>query len=106
MANLFGLMFYHFANLAVEELGDKKGREFIAESVKWFCLERADRVRKKVEELGLEPKLENYNKVIDLPRIASEGDSRETFCPFAEVRILRDTRAAIFYLTNLVGGRS
>lgn len=40
--------------------------------------------------MGLEPKLENYNKVIDLPRIGWGGDSRETFCPFAEVWISKD----------------
>jgi hypothetical protein len=87
MARLFGLMFYHFANLAVEELGNEKGKEFVAEAVKRFGLERAERVRKQVEEMGLDPVLENYGKVLDLPRIGWGGPTRETFCPFAEVWI-------------------
>jgi predicted ArsR family transcriptional regulator len=89
MARLFGLMFYHFSNLAVEELGDEKGKEFVAEAVKRFGLERAERVRKEVEKMGLEPVLENYNKVLDLPRIGWGGKTREDFCPFAEIWIAK-----------------
>ena len=87
MARLFGLMFYHFSQLAVEEMGDEKGREFIEEAVKRFGLERAERVKKEVEKMGLEPTLENYGKVLDLPRIGWGGETRETFCPFAETWI-------------------
>jgi hypothetical protein len=87
MARLFGLMFYHFANLAVENLGEEAGKAFVAEAVKRFGLDRAKRVRAEVEKLGLEPILENYGKVLDLPRIGWGGPTRETFCPFAEVWI-------------------
>jgi predicted ArsR family transcriptional regulator len=89
MANIFGLMFYHYANLAVEELGEEKGRAFVAEAVKRFGLDRAERVKKAVEEKGLEPTLENRRKanILDLPQIGWGGDSRETFCPFAEIWI-------------------
>ena len=87
MARLFGLMFYHFSNLAVEQLGEEKGKEFVAEAVKRFGLERAKRVRDEVEKMGLEPVLENYGKVLDLPRIGWGGPDRKTFCPFAEVWI-------------------
>jgi predicted ArsR family transcriptional regulator len=87
MARLFGLMFYHFSNLAVEEMGDEKGRKFVEEAVKRFGLERAERVRKEVEKMGLKPTLENYGKVLDLPRIGWGGETRETFCPFAETWI-------------------
>lgn len=87
MARLFGLMFYHFSNLAVEEMGEEEGKKFIAEAVKRFGLERAKRVKEEVEKMGLEPVLENYGKVLDLPRIGWGGSTRETFCPFAEVWI-------------------
>ena len=87
MARLFGLMFYHFANLAVENLGEEAGKAFVAEAVKRFGLDRAKRVKNEVEKLGLEPTLENYGKVLDLPRIGWGGPTRETFCPFAEVWI-------------------
>ena len=87
MARLFGLMFYNFSNLAVEEMGEEEGKKFIAEAVKRFGLERAKRVKEEVEKMGLEPVLENYGKVLDLPRIGWGGSTRETFCPFAEVWI-------------------
>ncbi|MFH0848479.1 MAG: L-2-amino-thiazoline-4-carboxylic acid hydrolase [archaeon] len=87
MARLFGLIFYHFSNLLVEELGEKKGRELVAEAVKRFGLDRAKRVREEVTKMGLEPTLENYGKVLDLPRIGWGGPTRETFCPFAQVWI-------------------
>ena len=87
MARLFGLMFYHFSNLAVEEMGEEEGKKFIAEAVKRFGLERAEKVKEEVEKMGLEPVLENYGKVLDLPRIGWGGSTRETFCPFAEVWI-------------------
>ena len=67
MDRILDLMFYHFANLAVEQMGEKKGKELVAESVKRFGLERAERVKRGVEEMGLEPVLSNYGKVLDLP---------------------------------------
>lgn len=87
MARLFGLMFYHFSNLLVEEFGEKRGRELISEAVKRFGLDRAKRVREEITKMGLEPTLENYGKVLDLPRIGWGGPTRETFCPFAQVWI-------------------
>lgn len=75
LGRLFGLMFYHFANLAVERLGEEKGREFVAESVRRFGLDRAQRVRREVEKLGLQPVLANYNRILDLPRIGWGGST-------------------------------
>jgi len=89
MARLFGLMFYHFANLLVEELGEERGKALVKEAVKRFGLDRARRVRAEVIRMGLEPTLENYRKVLDLPTIGWGGPTRETFCPFAEVWIGR-----------------
>ncbi len=75
MANLFGLMFYHYANLAEEELGEEKGRAFVEEAVKRFGLERAERVKIAVEAKGMEPTLENRKKanILDLPQIGWGG---------------------------------
>lgn len=80
MARLFGLMFYHFSNLAIESMGETEGKKFITESVKRFGLDRSRRVKEKVLEMGLEPVLENYNKILDLP-IIGFVDS----CPFADI---------------------
>ncbi len=89
LGRVFGLMFYHFAGLAVERLGEEEGRKFVAEAVKRFGLDRAQRVKSEVQKLGLKPVLENYGKILDLPRIGWGGSSRETFCPFAEVWIAK-----------------
>lgn len=87
MARLFGLMFYHFANLLVEKYGEENGKALVREAVRRFGLDRAERVRRDVIKMGLEPVLENYGKVLDLPRIGWGGPTREMYCPFAEVWI-------------------
>jgi len=87
MARLFGLMFYHFANLLVEEYGEEEGKTLVREAVKRFGLERGERVRKELINMGLDPVLKNYGRVLDLPQIGWGGPTRETFCPFAEVWI-------------------
>ena len=87
MARLFGLMFYHFTNLLVEEFGEEKGIELVREAVKRFGLERGSKVREEVLKRGLKLTLENFRKFSDLPSIGWGGKTRETFCPFAEVWI-------------------
>lgn len=85
LGRLFGLMFYHFANILVEEHGEERGRELVMEVVKRFGLDRAQRVKDQVQAMGLEPTLENYRKAADLPEIGWGGSTRESHCPFAEV---------------------
>lgn len=89
MGRLFGLMFYHFANLLVEKLGRDAGMELVKEAVKRFGLERGNKIREKVLGEGLELTLENFNKFSDLPGIGWGGHNREKFCPFAEVWIAK-----------------
>ena len=91
MARLFGSMFYHFANLLVERFGEVEGRRLVVEAVKRFGLERGERMREKAVEMGLEPALENFDKVNDLPR-AGWGGSGKAYCPFAEVWIEESRR--------------
>jgi len=85
LGRLFGLLFYHFSDLLVEELGEQRGRELVKKAVKQFGLDRARRIREKVLAMGLEPTLENYRKAADLPEIGWGGKTRESHCPFAEV---------------------
>ncbi len=87
MARLFGLMFYHFANLLVERFGEAEGRRLVMEAVKRFGLERGERMKKKAVETGLKPVLVNLSNVNDLPRVGWGGSGREAYCPFAEVWI-------------------
>jgi len=85
LGRLFGLMFYHFANLLVEELGEERGKALVREAVKRFGLDRAQQIKEKVVAMGLKPTLENYRKAADLPEIGWGGPTRESYCPFAEV---------------------
>jgi len=55
--------------------------------MKRFGLERGEMMREKAVEMGLEPVLENFGKVNDLPRTGWGGSGRERHCPFAEVWI-------------------
>jgi len=85
LGRLFGLMFYHFADLLVDEFGEERARELVKEAVKRFGLDRAAQVREKVVAAGLKPTLENYGRGADLPEIGWGGPTRESQCPFAEV---------------------
>lgn len=90
LGRLFGLMFYHFADLLVDEFGEERARELLKEAVKRFGLDRARQVRERVEAMGFEPTLENYRKAADLPEIGWGGPTRESHCPFAEVWFEKD----------------
>ena len=87
LANMFGLMFYHFASLLVEKFGEERGKELVNEVVKRYGFDRGQRFREKAIEMGLEPVLENFKKVQDVPTLGWGGSTRETYCPFAEVWI-------------------
>jgi len=85
LGRIFGLMFYHFADLLSEEYGEERARELVEEAVKRFGLDRARQVKEKVVAMALEPTLENYHLAADLPEIGWGGPTRESHCPFAEV---------------------
>ncbi len=80
---LFGLLFYHFSSLVIERYGEEEGRRLVEEAVRRFGLDRARRMREKAIAMGLEPNLENFRRVSDLPEVGW-GGARETYCPFAE----------------------
>jgi hypothetical protein len=76
VSRMFGLLFYHFANLLVEE----RGRELVREAVKRFGLERGRRLRERLNGLmgtityqrirELEDRLERLEEaLVNLPDI-------------------------------------
>jgi hypothetical protein len=87
MARLFGLMFYCFAGTLVEKYGVDEGKSLIREAVRRFGLDRGEKMRNEANKAGLHPDLENFAKVSDLPKIGWGGETRETYCPMAEVWI-------------------
>ncbi len=90
LGRMFGLLFYHFSRLIIDELGEERGRELIREAIRRFGLERGRRMKKRALALGLEPTLENFGRVSDLPEIGWGEAPKERFCPFAEVWFEKD----------------
>lgn len=90
LGRMFGLIFYHFANILSEEYGEQQARKLVEETVKRFGLDRAQQVRDKVMAMGLEPTLENYHLAADLPEIGWGGPTKESHCPFAEAWFEKD----------------
>jgi hypothetical protein len=85
MAYLFGLFYYHFAKVLVDELGNKKGRELITKAVKNFAIERGRKMREQALKMNIELTRRNLRKVSDLPAHTFYTDGEGTHCPFADV---------------------
>jgi len=84
MAYLFGLLYYHFAKVLVDELGSKRGKELITEAVKNFAIERGKKMRGRAVKIGMELTRQNLRKVSDLPTYTFYTDEEGTHCPFAD----------------------
>jgi len=95
MARRLALMYYHFAQVIMERLGEEEGRRLIKEAVWRYGNACGKAVREGVERMGLEPTAENFRLIPDLP---SRGWRRQTvklpdgrrqvqtiLCPFAVV---------------------
>ncbi|MCJ7770699.1 L-2-amino-thiazoline-4-carboxylic acid hydrolase [Candidatus Bathyarchaeota archaeon] len=87
MARLFGLMFYHFAETIVKKHGADEGKSLVREAVRRFGLDRGEKMRREAVKAGLDPNLKNFARVSDLPKIGWGGETRETYCPLAQVWI-------------------
>ena len=85
MAHLFALLYYHFAEVLVGELGRDRGRELITKALKDFALERGGRMRKKALSLGWNLDDQSMRELSDLPRYTFYTDRQGTHCPFADV---------------------
>ncbi|MFH0848528.1 MAG: L-2-amino-thiazoline-4-carboxylic acid hydrolase [archaeon] len=77
-------LYYHYANVITEETGKVKGREIITEAVKRLASERGRDLRKKAEELGIEPTLDNFSKGTDI--VFMPPNVKDAFyCPYGDV---------------------
>jgi len=75
MARRAALLYLHFARLAVEELGQERGEEFIREAITRYGLDCGREAAESVRKMGLEPVPENLAQAPDLP---SRGWRTET----------------------------
>lgn len=74
MAERLAMLHYHFADAAVKELGEARGRELVAKAIAAYGTEVGERQRARVAAAGFTTDCENYGKVSDLPRLAWDDD--------------------------------
>ncbi|MFX1577102.1 MAG: L-2-amino-thiazoline-4-carboxylic acid hydrolase [Promethearchaeota archaeon] len=90
MGNLFGRLYYHFANTLVNELGHQKGKELILKAVHSYGTENGKEIREKVLAQGLDLTMENFFKFQSLPALGWESNEEGvTYCSYAEPWIAR-----------------
>lgn len=95
MAKRTALLYQHFAQTIIDELGEEKGKELITKAIWSYGKESGSKVKEGVLAMGLPPEPENYNQVPDLPvlgwefELLDDPDCEEavriTLCPLAEV---------------------
>jgi nitroreductase len=85
------LLYHHFAETLVAELGEKKGTELIRKAIEAYGARIGGEARSKARDKGLSPTPENFES--DLPDLAwersaitvdGEKRTRVTRCPLAE----------------------
>jgi predicted ArsR family transcriptional regulator len=94
MARRVGLLHIAFARTLVDEFGDERGEELIRKAITTYGTWIGERTHHSVEEMGLEPTLENFILGSDLSPIGFESTevvvngekrSRSSTCALAEV---------------------
>lgn len=96
-ARRLALLYLHFSDAIIEELGEEKGRELISKAILNYGTECGEEVRKGVQEMGLPLEAQNFGKVPDLPKLGWEKElicypdgqrnPRVHFCPLADIWI-------------------
>ena len=66
MTRRVALLHLSYARTLVEELGEERGRELIKQAIRDYGTKVGERTRARVEEMGLEPTVENFRKGSDL----------------------------------------
>jgi len=64
------MLYYHFANTLVAELGEEKGKELIRKAIESYGTEVGERQRRRVTAAGYAASCENYKVLPDLPALA------------------------------------
>jgi len=84
----FAMLYFHFCKGLKDALGEDAAFPVVQEIIFNLSLDRTNRTRKKAIEQGLEPAVENFPKVNDLPQIAWslwKPEMGGVRCPYAEV---------------------
>ena len=84
----FAMLYFHFCKTLVEEYGLEKAKTIVQKTVFDLAADRSDQLREKTIDAGLEPSLENFKTMTDLPFIGWSGwdpGKGGVRCPYAEV---------------------
>ena len=85
MAKQLAMVYYNFAKLIMEEMGEAEGTRFVKKALKRIATERGEAMRLEATRLGLPLTQESISKVNDLPKYTfpAEGHACDIFCPYA-----------------------
>ena len=84
----FAMLYFHFCKSLKDALGEEAAFPLVRETVFNLSMDRTNQTRKKAIEQGLEPTVENFPRVNDLPQNAWslwKPDLGGVRCPYAEV---------------------
>src|SRR5208282_4752082 len=86
MAKQLAMVYYNFAKLIVDEMGEIEGTKFLKKVLKKIAIERGEAMRSEAARLGLPFTEENMSKVSDLPKYAfpKKGHAGDVYCPYAD----------------------
>ena len=96
------MLYSHFAETLVSELGEERGKELIRKAIAAYGTEVGQRQRNRVTQAGRAASCENYKAVPDLPTLAwspdgmpqiVRGGKKIAVCPLAKYWIERGATA-------------
>jgi len=80
----FADLYFHFAKVLVEELGEDKAEKLIEKAIRNRAIERGERLRQIAIEKGLPLTLETWRKINDIPFLGWDKSLGKFHCPYAE----------------------
>lgn len=80
----FAMLYFHFAKVLVEELGEDKAKPLIQKAIFELAIDRSDQLREKAIKQGLPCTMETFMKISDLPLIGWVKELGRNHCPYAE----------------------
>ena len=95
----FADLYFHFVAALVTELGESKAEVPVVAALKARARERGERLRERARELGVEPVVEEFERVTDIPFLGWVLALGKDACPYAAAwlpRLERDPWFAKF----------
>lgn len=81
----FAMLYFHFAKVLYEELGEEKAKQLIQRTVFELGIDRSDILREQALNMGIELSPENFDKIKDIPTIGWVKELGRNHCPYAEI---------------------